>query len=531
MKKICLLFALAGLIAAVEAKEKKESVVMTVAGKEVPLSEFVFMANQGNGVDFKDKKSVEEFVELYKIMKLKVVDAEALAIHEAPKFDEELNKLSLQLQASYLIDKSGEDSALRVMYERTINIPSVKHIFFRYPQELFQRGHILTKDTVDLFEKALAVWQRMQNGESFEETGESLINGNDASYWISNYILPFRLPSKTLEDCVFTMKPGDISMPIRSRIGYFLFKIDDIIPNPGKVRIAHILSEFPSNEPSEDEMEETRQKSETIYQKAIAGDDFAELAKAFSDDTINAQNGGLIPEFGLGMDVFKSVETAAFSLENIGDISKPVQSSIGYHILKLVDRKPEILFEEVAGSIYESMRRSDHMFELYRGFEEKTKERHGFVFYTDAYEELKRVADEYFPLDTNFLNRGMEMDKLLIKCDTFVWTQADFVRYLQIKHRSPELYSLDFMQEVCNYYIHEILTEIEKRSIERDYPEYNLTMQSYYDGTLLFEISNKRIWSRPPDEQEELEAEWIRELHEKYPVSINWKVIKKIKNV
>lgn len=532
MKKIYLLFVLVGSMMTAQAKEKKEPVVMTVSGKDVPLSEFIFMAKQGNGVDFKDKKSVREFVELYKIMKLKVVDAEAQTIHQLPRFEEELEKLSLQLQASYLNDQSGVDSVMQVIYKQMLNIPSVKHIYFRYPMELLkkQQGRVLTRDTVALYEIALAAWQRIQNGESFEETGLSLKNDSTISYWDSPYILPFQLP-KTLNDYLFTMKPGDISIPVRSRLGFHLFQVDQFNPNPGKVKIAHILSEFPSIEPSEDEISEVRQKSETIYRKAMAGDDFAELAKTFSDDTINAQNGGLLPEIALGMDVFRSIETAAFALENIGDISKPIQSPIGFHILKLIDHNTSILFDEVAGSILEAMQKSDHFFDLYRSFEERTKVRHDFVLHTEAYEELQRLADEYFPLDSNFINRAMEMDKLLVHCDTFDWTQADFVHYLQIKPRSTHMYSLDFMQDVMNYFTHEIVTEMEKRSIERDYPEFNLTMQSYYDGTLLFEISNKRIWSRPPEEQDELEAEWVRELNEKYPVSINWKVINKIKNV
>ena len=530
MKKICLLFALVGLMTAVESKEKKEPVVMTVAGKEVPLSEFVFMAKQGNGVDFKNKESVKEFVELYKIMKLKVVDAEALTIHQAPKFSAELEKLGLQLQASFLIDKSGQEEVLRAMYERTKIIPEIKHIYFRYPQELYQQAYILTHDTVALYEKALAVWQRIQNGESFEEAGDSFTNDDDVLYFELGYVMPFQFPKK-LEDYIYTMNPGDISKPIRSRHGFHLIKVDRIMPNPGKVQIAHILTEYPSKEPSDDEIEETRRKSEAIYQKALTGEDFTELAKAFSDDTINARKGGLIPEFGLGMNVISSIEKAAFALENMGDISKPVQSSIGFHVLKLIGRKQESPFEEVAGSIYESMVHTDYLFDLYHSFEEKTKERHGFVFYAGAYEELKRMADEKFPIDTNFINRGMQMEKNLVRCDTFDWTQADFIRYLQIKHRSAQMYSLDFMQDVFNDFVHEILTEMEKRSIEKDYPEFNLTMQSYYDGTLLFEISNKRIWSRPPEEQEQLEAEWVRELNEKYPVTINWKVIKKIKNV
>lgn len=538
MKRICLLFILAGLMVATEAKEKKEPVVMTVAGKEVPLTEFVFMAKQGNGVDFKDKQSVAEFVELYKLLKLKVADAEALTIHQAVKFKQELESLTVQLQASYLTDKSGEDSALHVIYERTKIIPSVQHIFFRYSEELlsdsrdmedlYQGSRLVTRDTVALYAEALAAWQRINNGESFAEVGQSLANDSSVFYRVFDQVFPLRFP-KVMEDCIFTLQPGDVSPPVRSSLGFSLFKSDHIVPNPGKVRIAHILSAFPSREPTAEEIAEARERSEAIYQQVMAGADFSELAKAFSDDTVYAKVGGLLSEIEMGSGLLAPLEKAAFAFDEIGDVSKPVQTSLGFHVLKLVDRKREIPFEEKASSIFEAMKQTEHIFDLYRGFVEKTKRRHDYTFFPEAYKELQRLADEYFPLDSNFLNRAMTMEKTLFRVDSIDFTQAFFIDYLEKSSKTAQIYSLDYMQDIYNFFEYEILKEVERRSLERDYPDFNLTMQSYYDGTLLFEISNKRIWSQPPEEQAQLEAEWIKELNEKYPVTINWKAIKKIK--
>jgi len=528
MKRICLLFVSVVMMAALEAKEKKEPVIMTVAGKEVPLSEFIFMAKKDNSVDFKNKQSVQHYVELYKNYKLKVADAEALSINEAPKFDSELENYSLQLQQSYLSDKSGEDSAMHIIYERAKLIPGIKHIFFSYPQELIAARRVLTKDTLALYEKISVAAQRIENGESFEEVGQSLMNGSDIFYSVVEYVFPFQF-TKALEDVIFSMEPGSISKPVRSIYGFHLIKLDRIVPNLGKISVAHILSGFPSQDPTDEEIEQTRQRSEEIYQKAIANEDYTELVKSYSTDTTGVKRGGLL-EFGLG-DLIEPIEKAGFALENIGDISKPFQSVHGFHILKLVGRKKEIPFEDVASSIYEAMRASERFFDLYRSFDERMKVRHGFIVYPEAYDELKRLADEYFPLDSVFIVRGLEMEKTLVYIDTLDFPQNLFVEYLVNKHRTVEIYSLDFLQDVFNYFVREIITEIEKRSLERDYPDYLLQLKEYYDGILLFEISNKRIWRFPVDEQEQLEAEWVKELNEKYPVTINWKAIKKIKGV
>ena len=52
-------------------------------------------------------------------------------------------------------------------------------------------------------------------------------------------------------------------------------------------------------------------------------------------------------------------------------------------------------------------------------------------------------------------------------------------------------------------------------------------MGEYRDGILLFEISNRRVWSKPMSEQKALDEAWIAELNEKYPVTINWEVLDK----
>jgi peptidyl-prolyl cis-trans isomerase SurA len=525
MKRTGMLFISLLIVTTIEAKEKKDPVVMTVAGKEVPLSEFIYIAKKGNNVDLKDKKSVENFVELFKIYKLKVADAEALSIQKSSKFDKELDDYRKQLQESYLSYKSAEDSAVRFVYERTKYIPGFKHILFYLPG-----GEILPKDTAEAYVKAMDAYNRIKNGESFESVGESFAKDSlrkDVAYSVEKYVFPLQM-LKVMEDKVFSMEAGETSAPLRSMLGFHLFKLDRKIPNPGKVQVAHILNAFPSANPTDDEVEQTRQKSDSLYRQTLAGADFAELAKQYSSDTITGKRGGLLPYFGLG-EMVDPFENAAFAIQDTGDVSAPVRTRYGFHILKLMDRKTEIPFEEMESRIYESMKRSERNFDLYRGFDGKMKIRHGYIFYPEAYAELQRLADEYFPTDTSFYYRGIEMAKPLARFDSITFMQNDFVDYMNRRPTSAKTLSIDFMQEIYDLFVREVLTEMEREKLESDYPEYKMVMKEYYDGILLFEVSNKRVWSYPADEQDRFEAEWIKELTEKYPVTINKKVIKKLR--
>lgn len=83
-----------------------------------------------------------------------------------------------------------------------------------------------------------------------------------------------------------------------------------------------------------------------VKEKLTAGEDFASLAKEYSTDTSNAESGGELGFFARG-EMATEFENAAFSM-NIGDISEPIQTDFGYHIIKVTDKKEakEAVYED-----------------------------------------------------------------------------------------------------------------------------------------------------------------------------------------
>jgi peptidyl-prolyl cis-trans isomerase SurA len=522
MKKIVLLLILIVCFSVIYAKDKNDPIIMTIGNKEIPVSEFLYFAKKDNSVDIKDKKSVENYIELFKNYKLKVVDAESLTINKAPKFEQELDKYRKQLEESFLFDKQSEDSAVYKIYERTKYIPGFRHIFFRLPG-----GYIFPKDTVEIYNEAMTAYNRIVNGESMDSVGNSLKEQSPSVYFEKvDYAYPLTY-LKAIENPVFTMEPGEISKPVRSMYGYHIFNLLRKIPNPGKVRVAHILSSIPTENPTDSAIASALKKSDVIYKRAISGDDFAELAKEFSDDSLNRNNGGLLPYFGLG-EMIEPFEKTAFAFDSIGEISEPVKTKYGYHVLKLIDKKSEISFEEQEISIYEAMKFTERNFELYKGFVDKMKLKHGYKFYPEAYKEMEELAGKYFPSDTSFYDRVIKLTKPLITLDSIDFTQQNFATFIYNTPTSAKTLSTDFMSEVFELFIRDIVTELERRTLVNN-KEFELIMNEYYDGILLFEISNVRVWGHPAEDQDKLEKEWVKEINEKYPVKIDRKVVKKLK--
>lgn len=100
--------------------------------------------------------------------------------------------------------------------------------------------------------------------------------------------------------------------------------------------------------PSQADEEETKKRIQEIKDDILAGEDFAEMAKDYSEDKASAVNGGDLGWFKKGMMV-PAFEEAAFSLKP-GEISDPVKTQFGWHLIKVTDRKTEGGSEEVKTS-------------------------------------------------------------------------------------------------------------------------------------------------------------------------------------
>jgi len=103
--------------------------------------------------------------------------------------------------------------------------------------------------------------------------------------------------------------------------------------SPEQVRASHILLKTEGKDDAA-----VKAKAEDVLKQAKAGADFAALAKKYSEDESNAKNGGDLDYFGRGRMV-PEFDAAAFAMEP-GQISDLVKTQYGYHIIKLVEKKP-----------------------------------------------------------------------------------------------------------------------------------------------------------------------------------------------
>jgi peptidyl-prolyl cis-trans isomerase SurA len=221
----------------------------------------------------------------------------------------------------------------------------------------FDLSHILINvpesATADQFAEAeteaMYVYTQLQNGADFAEMA---IRYSDSSTSLDGGNLGWRkgdqLPT-IFSDVVGTMKPGDISEPIRAVSGYHIVKLNDIRganqhSEVEQMKIRHIL--ITPNEIIDDET--AKQQLEEAVVKIISGEDFGELAKLLSDDPGSANQGGEMGWSSPGAFVPEFEEVAKNS--EIGVVSAPFKTRFGWHILEVTDRRIHDNTEEIKES-------------------------------------------------------------------------------------------------------------------------------------------------------------------------------------
>ena len=133
------------------------------------------------------------------------------------------------------------------------------------------------------------------------------------------------------ENGAYSTPVGMVSMPVRTKFGYHLIKVNDIRDNRGEVAVAHIMilkNKDGVNNP------DAKVTIENIYKKLQQGEKFEELAKQFSEDKSSASKGGVLNRFGSGQLSSEQFENQAFSLAKENPVSKPFETEFGWHTVK-----------------------------------------------------------------------------------------------------------------------------------------------------------------------------------------------------
>ena len=578
MKKILsLAISMAAMFGGFLSAQNSDPVLMTVGNENVTKSEFIKAYQKNSSLNEATEADLRDYLRLYTDYRMKVQEAKSLQLDTAKAFQREWEAYKGQYAQQYLIDNEVSDQLLQETVERARYHVRASHILIRLPQDP------TPKDTLAAYHKIMKIREEIVNGLNFNEAAERYSEDESARDFVNpqnnrkqpgnrgelgyfsvlEMIYPF-------ETAAYTTPVGQVSMPVRTQFGYHLVYVQDKIPAIAKLFVSQIFIKDSAALDTKVDHKAAMQRDGQIKQEFQNGTSFDELAAKYSDDAATKKNGGrmepFVPNRRPGNYVY-----AAINLKN-GQISEPVPSTIGWHILRLDSVIYTTVNDEFEYMIKNRLGRDSRSKRSKESLVEKLKTEYNYN------EKGRKAAMNFFKknLSENYLQSkhlaidslaGIEKLKPMCTYANQALTARDFGRYLS-RFQGAQLNTsmANFLEQMFPNFVSENMLRYESSQLMTKYPEYRDVVNEVYDGLLIYEINALKVWNaaiqdtvgaerfyeqiktqfptgdtlnpyQPFSEvravviskyQDQLEKEWVAELHKKYPVKLNEEVFRSI---
>jgi peptidyl-prolyl cis-trans isomerase SurA len=521
MIRKAILFSFAVLsLSSFAQKADKGAVIFTVAAQPVTVGEFEYVYtknNINNQADYSEK-SLTDYLNLYENFRLKVREAEELHLDTISTLKTELEGYRKQLAKSYLTDKEITDQLIQEAYNRSKEEVNVSHILIGCDESANPA------DTLAAYKKALEFRARLEKGEDFAKLakesadkwkGDPSAKDNGGSIgWFTVFqtVYPF-------ESAAYGLKTGQISAPVRTQFGYHLVKVNNRRASQGEIHVAHLLLKF-ADKATDAEKAKVKAKADSVYALIAAGSlKWEDAVSNFSEDRTSKSKKGELQWFGVGR-MMPEFEETAYSLKKDGDISKPVKTTYGWHIIKRLEKRDLAPFAEVKNDFKKKVERDSRSSVAKTKLIERIKKENNYT------ENVANRTEFFKAIDTSAIRNGIRKDSIKFTKDLPLFTlagksgtTAEFSQYLEkVTKKRNDKNKEALLAEYYDGWVTQKCLDYEESQLDKKKPEFASLMKEYRDGILLFELTDRQVWGKATKDTLGLQA-----FHEQNKNRYMWK--------
>lgn len=469
------------------AQPNSQDVLFTVDKEPVLISEFIRVYSKNlDLVQDESQKDVDEYLKLFTNYKLKLKEAQALGLHNKPAYKRELSNYKKQLAKNFVTDTKVTSKLVKEAYERVSYEVNANHILVRLAE------NASPQDTLVAYEKIISLRDRVLN-EGFEQVRKEVHNGKTVFGEELGYFSGFKMVYK-FENVAFNTKPNEVSEPFRTRFGYHFLKVFDKRKSRGECTVAHIMISHKQKDTLNGSPEG---RIQDIYKKINQGEAFEALAKQFSDDKSSASKGGRLTPFSGGQLSAQEFEDTAFSLLNEGDISKPFKTDYGWHIIKLINKKPVPPFQDMKGELEVKVKRDERSRLINDALINRLKEHYKVIDNPEALKYFTSILTNDYYKRTWELPADLPKDKELFVIGNRPFLYKDFADFLIKTQRNVDPNSVfkSVISKKYNEFLNSNLVKYQEDNLEHENEEFANIVAEYRDGLLLFDLMESTIWN------------------------------------
>ncbi|MEX0997484.1 MAG: peptidylprolyl isomerase [Flavobacteriaceae bacterium] len=470
------------------SQKADKKILLTIDDEPVYLDEFTRVYEKNlDMVQDENQRTKEAYLDLFVNYKLKTKEAYSQELHLNPVFLKEFNSYRDQLANNYLYEQDITEELMLEAYERLQEEVNASHILIRLSLDA------TPKDTLEAYNRIIEIREKAIAGQDFEtlakeysEEPNAKESGGALGYFKGlGMVYPF-------ETAAYNTPVGEVSDVIRTQFGYHILKVNARRPVSNEVTVAHIMIA----DKNDGDDQAAQQRINEILNRVNQGEDFGDLARQFSEDQGSAKKGGVINRFGSGRLNAPKFEETSFNLKNPGDVSEPVKTKFGWHIIKLIERHPKETYEEAKDELFRRVKSSDRSKVIVKSVNESIKEKYNFqeienplpffnTYVTDSITKRKWKKTEHPKLKTTAFRVG---DK--------EYLFSDFAEFIEAQQKTGAVSNSKELQ-LANYYEQfqeKMLDEFFKYTLEEENQEFANLLSEYKDGLLIYDLMQKNIW-------------------------------------
>ena len=478
--------------------------LFTYGTRPVSKADFlrVYKKNSINKKPDMSEKELKSYLDLYALFRMKVAEADKQKLDTLPSIDHELDNYRKQLAKNYLTDEQVTNKLIHDAYDRMKQNVHVEHILVSCPPG---------NDTAAPYRKIDSIYHVIESKKNtFEEMAKefsddkgSKDNGGDIGYFTAlQTVFPF-------ENAAYTTPVGTVSKPFHTQFGYHIVKVLDKRADRGQVKVAQIMIQV-SKASGEMGIAAGKKRADSVEAMLKSGTPFAELVKKYSDDKFSVADDGVLKPFGAGKMV-PAFENAAFALKKPGDVSEPIQTDYGFHIIKLIEKMPLAPYDTLYPTLkrkVESDSRSQVAKEI---FFNKIKEKNGFKEYPanlhEVTQKLMSIPDTGKNAKMIVMDDFSGMNKPVFTLAGKNYLQSDFAKFMEgLTHGRINGPKTAVIHDGYNLYVNNVVNDFEEHKLVEENPEFKNLMEEYRDGIMLFELMDRNVWSKAAHDSEGLKA-------------------------
>jgi len=470
--------------------QHSDIVIAKYNGEKITMAEFekAYSKNAG-GYEKASNDTYENyknFSELYVNFKMKLKNAYERGYDKDETLLSELIDYKKKVGSSYIQEKYLVEPNLKELYERRKEEVRASHLMIR-PE---QTGGDEPAKTI-----AQALLDSILNmGMSFEELTKvhsqdqfSKDKGGDIFYFTAGQ-LPYEF-----EDACYKTPAGTVYPEVvKTKFGYHIIKVTDRKPRVPKIQAAHILVSY-MNQDGQVDSAAAKAKIEEVAAKLKQGEDFAELAKEYSDDTGTKERGGDLGFFERRMMVQPFDETA-FSLE-VGEISDIVETQFGYHIIKLLGKGEILPYEQEKENLKNILKRLRYQ-DILNDYVNQLKKEFSFTINQQALEIIVEKSDSSL-VGADYPNPD-DVNNLVVY--SYGNIKQNFENFYNKLRKDTEFtgrrFEVENLANAINKYSNDELLEYKALGLDTLDQNFADLMNDYKNGIFIFKLQEDEVWNK-----------------------------------